>query len=113
MNQVKKILIIDDEVDLCVLMKNYLERRSFVVYYAHTLQEGMKLMQDLVPDILFLDNNLPDGTAWSKTSFFCSINPQLRLYLMSGYQPALPQVEGLDYYIIQKPISFADLASVT
>ncbi|HLO81251.1 MAG TPA: response regulator [Chitinophagaceae bacterium] len=105
----KKILIIDDEVDLCILMKNYLVRKDFEVYYAHTLKDGMRLMKDLVPDILFLDNNLPDGTGWNRSDYFVSINPALRLFLMSGYQPSLPDPRNTNYNVIYKPISFSDL----
>lgn len=104
-----KILIIDDEIDLCILMKNYLIQKDFRVYYAHSLEEGMKMMEEFVPDILFLDNNLPDGTGWSESSFFFSVNPDLNLYLMSGYQPALPDLSRQSYQVIHKPISFSDL----
>jgi DNA-binding NtrC family response regulator len=104
----KKILIIDDEIDLCILMKNYFIKKDFTVFYANTLEEGMKLMQDIVPDILFLDNNLPDGIGWNKSDYFFSVNPSLRLVLMSGYQPNVPELEKR-FSVIYKPISFADL----
>jgi DNA-binding NtrC family response regulator len=104
-----KILIIDDEIDLCILMKNYLIQKDFRVYYANSLEEGIKMMEDIVPDILFLDNNLPDGIGWTKSSYFLSVNPNLDLYLMSGYQPPLPELPVESYYVINKPISFSDL----
>ena len=37
MSQKKKVLIIDDEVDLCLLLKTYLNRRNYEVYCSHTL----------------------------------------------------------------------------
>ena len=61
MSQKKKVLIIDDEVDLCLLLKTYLNRRNYEVYYSHTLKEGIRQFKQVEPDILFLDNNLPDG----------------------------------------------------
>jgi DNA-binding response OmpR family regulator len=104
----KKILIIDDEMDLCILMKNYFIKKDFSVFYAHSLKDGMKLMEEIVPDILFLDNNLPDGIGWSRSEFFFSINPSLHLILMSGFQPNLPTLEKR-FDVIYKPISFSDL----
>ena len=104
----KKILIIDDEIDLCILMKNYFIKKEFTVYYANTLKEGMRLMEEIVPDILFLDNNLPDGIGWNKSDYFFSVNPSLHLVLMSGYQPNLPELEK-SFSVIYKPISFSDL----
>jgi DNA-binding NtrC family response regulator len=109
----KKILIIDDEVDLCILMKNYLAKKNYHVHYAHTLKDGMQLMEEVVPDILFLDNNLPDGIGWTKASFFLDINPSLQLYLMSGYQPTLPELPDDKINVLHKPLSLSDLDAVT
>lgn len=108
----KKILIIDDEIDLCMLMRNYLVNRNYEVAYAHTLADGLHLMLQLRPDILFLDNNLPDGTGWSHLPEFFHLNPELRLYLMSGYHPVVPEYPGMHIHVIPKPISFADLANL-
>lgn len=108
----KKILIIDDEEDLCILMKNYLVNRNYKVYYAHTLKEGMDMMDEIMADIVFLDNNLPDGTGWSEAGFFLDSNPSLELYLMSGYQPQLPDGYADRVNVIPKPISFSDLENV-
>ena len=57
----QKILIIDDEKDLCDLIKGILERENFSVDCAYTLKEAaVKLNQH--PAIILLDNNLPDGS---------------------------------------------------
>ncbi|RZS74375.1 response regulator [Pseudobacter ginsenosidimutans] len=102
-------MIIDDEQDLCSLLKVYFSRKNYVVHYTHTLQEGVQEMQTLHPDILFLDNNLPDGIGWMQVESFLKVNPELKLYLMSGYQPKTPDIPGLQFQVLTKPISFADL----
>lgn len=113
MNQaVKKILIIDDEVDLCILMRHYLVQRQYEVSYAHTLKEGMSLFQHWKPDVIFLDNNLPDGTGWSKIDDILQVKPDLKIFLMSGYHPVIPDHPQADITIIPKPISFADLQTI-
>lgn len=105
----KKILIIDDEPDLCLLMKSYFVRKNYDVYSAATLQEGLVKMEEVLPDILFLDNNLPDGIGWTRVESFLHVNPSLRLFLMSGYPPTFPSIPGFSYEVLIKPISFADL----
>lgn len=112
MTDQKKILIVDDEPDLCLLMKSYFTQKSYDVHYTHTLSDGVRLMEQWQPDILFLDNNLPDGTGWARVGLFVQLNPQLRLFLMSGFQPTFPEIPGFTYQVLIKPISFADLENL-
>lgn len=109
MTNKKKILIIDDETDLCLLMTSYFIKKNYDVHSAASLQEGLSKMQQLLPDILFLDNNLPDGIGWNKVESFLHVNPSLRLFLMSGYPPTFPNIPGFSYEVLIKPISFSDL----
>lgn len=102
-------MIIDDEPDLCSLMKAYFSRKNYEVHYRHTLADGILAMKNFHPDILFLDNNLPDGTGWLEVYSFLQLNPALQLCLMSGYLPAYPEIPGVRYDVLTKPISFEDL----
>jgi DNA-binding NtrC family response regulator len=57
----KKVLVIDDERDFCELIKNILARENFLVDCAFSLEEAKeKLSQH--PEVILLDNNLPDGS---------------------------------------------------
>jgi DNA-binding NtrC family response regulator len=57
----KSVLVIDDESDLCELIKIVLRKEDFIVECAYTLEEALEKLH-LHPDIVLLDNNLPDGT---------------------------------------------------
>ncbi|MBO9570625.1 MAG: response regulator [Chitinophagaceae bacterium] len=105
----KKVLIIDDEVDLCLLLKTYLKRRNYDVYYSHTLKEGMNQFEELEPDILFLDNNLPDGVGWEKAAGLMEAHPGLQVHLISAYQPHTPQKIGSSFKVWEKPLTLKDL----
>lgn len=106
----KNIMIIDDEVDLCMLMKNYLVTRSYTVNYALNIKDGLEILKTFAPDILFLDNNLPDGAGWNRAKEIFDVYPHMRLYLMSGYQPVAPRdLPAEQYRVLHKPISFQDL----
>ena len=57
----KKVLIIDDESDLCEIVRIMLAKDNYAVECAYNLEEAaQKLLQN--PEIILLDNNLPDGT---------------------------------------------------
>ncbi len=56
----KKVLIIDDEKDLCDLVKLYLEGRGlFEVEVLTDPREAMRLTKAFCPDIIILDLRMP------------------------------------------------------
>ena len=81
-----KVLIIDDEVDYCMIMKSYFEKKNYDFYLAFTLHAGLELLKTVQPDILFLDNNLPDGSGWQRLGEIVEKFPQMKIYLISAYQ---------------------------
>lgn len=101
----KKVLIIDDEIDLCILLKNFLTVRHFEVETSHKLGDGIQQALKFIPDIVFLDNNLPDCQGWTKAEWFLNQLPDASIYLISAYKstPALPANPRLQ--IIEKPLS--------
>ncbi|UAY53071.1 response regulator [Ferruginibacter albus] len=56
-----KVLIIDDQEDICFLLSNILQRNGVLCDSAHTLAQGYTLLETHQYDGIFLDNNLPDG----------------------------------------------------
>ena len=82
----QKVLIIDDEIDFCTIMKGYFNRKNYDVFLAYTLQSGLFLVDETKPDILFLDNNLPDGQGWKYVDQIVEKNPHLKIYLISAHQ---------------------------
>ena len=105
-----KVLIVDDEIDLCLLLKSYFTRKGHEVAIAYTLASGLDQLKNFAPEILFLDNNLSDGLGWSMVPAIIRATPSLQLYLISAYHPPLPQMPpGISVNVIEKPISFADL----
>ncbi|XZF13933.1 response regulator [Chitinophagaceae bacterium MMS25-I14] len=106
----KKVLIIDDEKDLSLLLKGYFLRKNFEVFLSHTLDDGLKKLKTIKPDIVFLDNNLPDGEGWSIAPRICFEFPDITIHLMSAYHPSFPDMPvDARFYVLEKPIRFSDL----
>jgi two-component system alkaline phosphatase synthesis response regulator PhoP len=53
------VLIIEDESDLSIVLKDYLERAGYEVLTAETGDQGFTLWQEQHPDMVLLDLNLP------------------------------------------------------
>jgi len=104
-----KILIIDDEIDLSLLLKSYFTRKNNEVTLAHSLQEGLRLIPQISPDILVLDNNLPDGVGWKEAPIIAANHASLFIYMVSAYHPSHPAMPaGARYKILEKPVSLKD-----
>ena len=59
MKKKKKILICDDEVNLVALLKLHLERQGYQVVVAYDGEAGLKAVDELNPDLMLLDINMP------------------------------------------------------
>jgi DNA-binding NtrC family response regulator len=55
--QRKKVWIIDDEVDMCLLLKTYFLRKNFLVYISHTVADAFSRMGAEKPDFVLLDGS--------------------------------------------------------
>ena len=105
----KKILLIDDDVDFGILMEKLLTDENFDFLIAHTLTEGMLLLEKENPEFVFLDNMLPDGVGWEKTEYILHNYPQTQLNLLSGL--SVPKTSSSTFRILEKPLTRHELLS--
>lgn len=58
----KKILIIEDDRDLCDIVKSLLELKGYQAFKAHTAEDGIRLITGKKPDLVIMDVMLPGMT---------------------------------------------------
>lgn len=113
MGSPKKILIVDDEEDLCLLMKIYFTRKNYEVNIANTLQEGLMKIASFKPDVLFLDNNLPDGLGWDEAPILLDKYPSLSIHLISAFHPNIPNhIDQHRLRVMEKPFTQKQLSEL-
>jgi ActR/RegA family two-component response regulator/anti-sigma regulatory factor (Ser/Thr protein kinase) len=56
----KRLLIVDDDIDLCQMLVQALAPLGLYIGKAHTAEEGMHQLRDHVYDVVLLDLGLPD-----------------------------------------------------
>ena len=105
----KKVLVIDDDVDFGLALTIFFDDKPFRLFIAHTLSEGMILLESERPEHVFLDNGLPDGLGWERAAFIMTQYPKVRLNLISALQMPRPAV--IVHRILQKPFSLDDMLS--
>jgi len=60
MDTLGKILLVDDEPDILLLLKYNLEKEQFLVRTASNGREGIEVAKDFMPDIIVLDVMMPE-----------------------------------------------------
>ena len=56
----EKILIVDDEKEMCLLVKSFLDNEQFQTYTAYDETSALELLESVEPDLILLDIMLPD-----------------------------------------------------
>ena len=54
-----KILVIDDEVEICEMLRNYLEKKGYEVITSHSAIEGIEKLKSEKPKVVLLDIRMP------------------------------------------------------
>lgn len=112
MEEQRNLLIVDDEEDVCLLLKRSFRREFKTVETAHLLQEALQMAERLRPDILLLDNNLPDGLGLEFVKKFKSINPEMYVILFSAMDLQHEAiVAGADVFL-GKPLNLGKIREV-
>jgi two-component system response regulator SaeR len=85
-NDPKKIIIADDNVELCEILKEILEREGYsvdVVHEGFSLVSYLKKVQDV--DAIVLDLMMPDKGGITVINTVRSIAPASKLIIYTGY----------------------------
>jgi DNA-binding response OmpR family regulator len=107
---VHTILIIDDELEVCILVGNFLTKKNKHTAHSTTLKEGIEKFKELKPDLIILDHNLPDGYGINSIPLFKELDQSIKVVIISAMSDLKKQAieKGADYFI-EKPISFSAL----
>ncbi|HIQ80414.1 MAG TPA: response regulator transcription factor [Candidatus Scatavimonas merdigallinarum] len=59
-----KILVVDDDLNICELLRLYIEKEGFSVVTANDGAQALKLFEKEQPDLIMLDIMLPELDGW-------------------------------------------------
>ena len=102
-----KVLMIDDEIDYGRIMESFFNKRNYHIELAFNLTDGLQKLETFKPDILLLDNNLPEGKGWAHVETIVEKNPHLKIFLISAYynKEVDIQFESPNVTVFEKPLS--------
>lgn len=108
-----KALIVDDELDTCLLLGMILKKFGIPSFKVHTLAEGFEKSVLEQPQLIFLDNNLPDGTGIDRIEQFRKLLPHTKLVMITAVSALRERAFalGADGFI-EKPLDIKKIESV-
>lgn len=106
-----KVLIIEDEGDLCLLLNILLEGKGMEVEHVQSLAKAEEYLLQEKPSLILLDNRLPDGFGIDFLPFLKEKHPAVKVIMISGVDAAAQDVameNGADAFL-EKPFTKAKL----
>jgi two-component SAPR family response regulator len=104
-----KVVIIDDDVDFCMLFAKMLEAKQLEIHTAHTMVRGLELIEQTDPEVIFIDNYLPDHNGWETAARIFKHAPEKKINLISAEDKSFWNIHYPECTIWQKPITKAQL----
>jgi two-component system, NtrC family, response regulator HydG len=103
----EKILIIDDDKDLCFVLKRFLSKHGFEVLEATTGKLALEILESVEPDLILCDFRLEDMSGSSILKKIKEKNPSVPVIIITGYSNIKTAVEvmklgAMDY--VTKPL---------
>lgn len=99
----KRVLIVDDEADICLLLSGLLRRLGYQPTCAHFIEEGRQCLNKQKFDAVFLDLNLPDGLGFDLLPLIKEDQHEAKIIMISAFDGQAERrratEQGADYFI--------------
>lgn len=105
-----KVLIVEDDLDICYLLSGILKKKKLASGYVNNLLDAEKALKKDTPDILILDNHLPDGLGVDFLTFIKAVYPQIKIIMITAHDTLNDKMNALDKgadYFLGKPFTIA------
>lgn len=102
-----KILVVDDDKDMCMLLDRFLTRNGYSVKCLHTGKDALQYLQKNKPDIILCDFRLDDMTGSKLLQKIKEMIPAALVIIITGYSDVKDAVEVMKmgaYDYVTKPL---------
>jgi two-component system, NtrC family, response regulator AtoC len=107
------ILIIEDEAILARNLRQFLERDGFSIDVAGTIAQGERAFNEVQPDLILIDQNLPDGKGLDFIARIRASDHSVKIVMFTAHGGVRLAVEamkaGADDYL-NKPVSLEEVS---
>lgn len=103
----EKILIIDDDKDICLLLEKFLTKKDYEAKSANSGEEAVKILKKHEFDCVLCDYKLPDSDGLEMLQRIKILQPHVAVIIITGYSDVKTAVETLKkgaYDYVTKPL---------
>jgi DNA-binding response OmpR family regulator len=103
----KKVLIVEDEGDMCLLLNILLNGREMELDHVKNISAAEEYLQKEQPSVIILDNKLPDGFGVELIPFVKKNYPSVKIIMISGFDASVKDAaleSGADVFL-EKPFT--------
>jgi len=105
----KTVLIVDDDQDLLSTLEDILRSEGYAVHCATDGADALREFQNIGPDIVLLDNNMPNMSGLEALSTLRKLDPKVPVVMITGLLNNNLISKATEYganYFISKPPDF-------
>lgn len=81
-----KVLVVDDELDICILLTEQLQRLGFQASYCLRIKDAYDKLSTTDFDLVIADLNLPDGSGFDLVHSLRAVNKNVKIIIISAYE---------------------------
>jgi DNA-binding response OmpR family regulator len=81
---ITKILVVEDEGDMCLLLELLLDGKGMAVDHVRSLAAAREFLEQEQPSLIVLDNRLPDGLGIDFIAWLKAQHPTIKILMISG-----------------------------
>ncbi|HSZ34910.1 MAG TPA: response regulator, partial [Puia sp.] len=84
-----KLLIVEDEADMCLVLEMILSKEEYSIDHVKRIAAATEYLLATEPDLILLDNRLPDGLGIDFIPFLKRFHPRVKIPMISAKDGAL------------------------
>jgi DNA-binding NtrC family response regulator len=111
----EKVLVVDDEVDMLTLLRNYLTREGYEVHTAPSAETALQVLENQDFDVVLTDLRMRGIDGLELVREIHTTRPDTQVVLMTafgGIETAVEAIKAGAYHFVAKPVKLPEVSAL-
>lgn len=102
------LLLVDDDITFCKVLKRALEKRGFSISVAHSVEEAIPMAEGNPPEFAIVDLKMGGAPGLALVKVLHRLDPNTRIVMLTGYASIATAVDAIKLGAVQylaKPVA--------